>query len=643
MKRLLSITVLLLALVALIGCKDKVKAPRTEEISNLELVEMENGWMINSVLNNTVSSISIPEEHDGKPITSIQREAFKNCTKIKTLTIPYNVTYVGSYAFKGCTSLNELYISNESAVIEETAFESCPIFKAQVPGTHIGVVPKENLTSLYLAGGTVAERAFADFPLLSVIGVSGDVVFNEHALDGCAVISFRVLASEIDKLAIKESVSYLTIAPDRETNTTTLYRDAFKDYTNLRGITLENNNTTFDIREGAFDNCTATTFSVPASLMKSLPTTTKKLTITSGEIEYLGSTRAMALEVLIIKDGVTSVASGAFRECPSLRSVAIVASIDKIDDYTFYKCPSLESLDIGGTSTEIGKSAFADCTSLSELLIGTNIATVCQDAFKGCTSLTKLQLGSRVTAIEKNAFENCTSLEELSIGKSLTSLDFTAFLGCGSIKTISVSSSNTAYALVDKSLYTKDKKTLIKFANSDIAEYVIPEGTEVILEEAFLNATSLSKVVMPETITSIGKRAFDGCTSLSTINISGNITAIENNTFANCTSLRYIVIPKNVEVIGEKAFYKCSNLKSITIGEGVCQIKTQAFYGCDSLESILIPKNVEIVGERILASCESLALINCEAKEIPSTWDESWSKGNDAEIALGFETQSGEI
>lgn len=638
---ILSLLFLTLAIVA-ISC-NRVKDYRREEVDNIELVEMDEGWMINSVLDHTVSSLTIPEEYDGKPVISVQREAFKGCTGIKSLTIPYNVTYIGSYAFKGCTSLNELYISNESAVIEKTAFESCPIIKAQVPGAHIDIVPKEYLTSLYIAGGTVSERAFADLEMLSVIGVSGDVTFNEGALDGCGVISFRVLASELDKLQIKDKVYNLIIAPDRESNTTSIYRNAFKDYTSLRGITFENNNTTFDISEGAFENCIATEFSIPASLMEKLPRTTKKLTITSGEVEYLGSTRALSLEVLILKSGVTKVASGAFRECPSLRSVSIVASINTIDAYTFYKCPSLSSLDIGGSIEIIEKNAFSDCTSLTELTLGSSITSIGQDAFKGCTGVTSLTIGGSVREIKKGAFENCTSLEAITIGKGLTDLDYTAFLGCGSIKGFSVSSSNKSFASVDKALFTKDMKTLIRFANSDISEYIVPVGVEVILDEAFLNSTSLTKVIMPDTVVALGKSAFEGCTGLSEISLSEGITVIESNTFSSCTSLRYIVAPSKLTSIGEKAFYKCQALASITLGSELKEIKEQSFYGCDSLVSVVIPKSVEIVGARIFASCGSLVLINCEAKEIPSTWNESWSRGNDAEIALGFTTQSGEI
>lgn len=629
----------------LIGCDHtKVSERRKVVVDNIELVEMDEGWMINAVVDRSVTELTIPDEYDGAPVVSIQREAFKHCTGIKKLTIPYGVTYVGSYAFQRCTSLKELYISNEKAVIESTAFEGCPIQKAQVPGAHIDIVPKDNLYSLYIAGGTVGKEAFKDFELLTVIGVSGDVKFDEGALDGCGVISFRVLASELDKLQIKDQVFNLIIAPDRETNVTTLYRNAFESYTRLRGITFESYDTTFDFKEGAFDKCTATTFSIPASLLSLIPRTTKNLVITSGEVEYHGNTRYMDLVFLTIKSEVTKVASGAFRECNSLENVTILASVDKIEAYTFYKCPALETIDIGASIKSIEKDAFADCTAIEEITLAGQISSIKESSFKNCSSLAKLTIGSYVTEIGKSAFEGCTSLQLIAIGSGLSSLDSTAFLNCGSIRAFSVSEANNSFKSVDKCLFTKDGKTLIKYGQGqDSTAYAIPAGTEIIHEEAFLNASLLTSVTMPNSVTTIGKRAFESCSSLTSINISNSVDKIEANTFAQCSALRLVVIPDSVTSVGKNAFYKCASLVGLTIGTGVTQIESEAFYGCDELISVIIPKNVEIVGERIFASCDNLVLINCEAKEIPETFDEDWAKGNNAEIALGFQSQSGEI
>ena len=68
----------------LIGCdQTKVSERRKVVVDNIELVEMDEGWMINAVVDRSVTELTIPDEYDGAPVVSIQREAFKHCTGIK--------------------------------------------------------------------------------------------------------------------------------------------------------------------------------------------------------------------------------------------------------------------------------------------------------------------------------------------------------------------------------------------------------------------------------------------------------------------------------------------------------------------------------------------------------------------------------
>jgi hypothetical protein len=57
-------------------------------------------------------TVYIPEQHNGKPVTSIGDEAFYECSKLKVITIPDSVNNIGNSAFFRCSGLTEITIPN---------------------------------------------------------------------------------------------------------------------------------------------------------------------------------------------------------------------------------------------------------------------------------------------------------------------------------------------------------------------------------------------------------------------------------------------------------------------------------------------------------------------------------------------------
>lgn len=66
-------------------------------------------------------------EYDGKTysVTSIGNDAFFNCRKVTSITIPNSVTSIGDYAFYGCSSLASIDIPNSVTSIGEYVFSDC--------------------------------------------------------------------------------------------------------------------------------------------------------------------------------------------------------------------------------------------------------------------------------------------------------------------------------------------------------------------------------------------------------------------------------------------------------------------------------------------------------------------------------------
>ena len=58
-------------------------------------------------------------------ITLFPIDIFTECETIKTLTVPYNVTTIGSFAFDNCTSIKDITLSPQTSVINTGAFNNC--------------------------------------------------------------------------------------------------------------------------------------------------------------------------------------------------------------------------------------------------------------------------------------------------------------------------------------------------------------------------------------------------------------------------------------------------------------------------------------------------------------------------------------
>lgn len=70
-------------------------------------------------------NLIIPSTYNGKPVTAIGREAFRNQKAFKSLVIKNNITIIGDYAFTDCTGLINMTISDSVTRICSYAFWGC--------------------------------------------------------------------------------------------------------------------------------------------------------------------------------------------------------------------------------------------------------------------------------------------------------------------------------------------------------------------------------------------------------------------------------------------------------------------------------------------------------------------------------------
>ena len=169
--------------------------------------------------------------------------------------------------------------------------------------------------------------------------------------------------------------------------------------------------------------------------------------------------------------------------------------------------------------------------------------------------------GREVIQIGYNAFDN-TEIQSIFIPQSIKYINDYAFFYCPKLNNITVDLHNESYTSIDGNLYSKDEKTLLKYAIGKTDE----------------------NFVIPNSVTGIFYAPFNGCQFLTSVVISDSVTSIGQIAFANCTNLTSIIIPDSVDFIATGAFCGCSSLSSVIIGNGVQGIHADAFSSCPKLK-----------------------------------------------------------
>ena len=89
----------------------------------LESITISNVYSINKNAFKGCASLKSITILDG--LVSINLNAFKDCTSLTNITIPDSVTSIGSYAFEGCTSLTSITIPESVIAMGNDVFSNC--------------------------------------------------------------------------------------------------------------------------------------------------------------------------------------------------------------------------------------------------------------------------------------------------------------------------------------------------------------------------------------------------------------------------------------------------------------------------------------------------------------------------------------
>ena len=306
---------------------------------------------------------------------------------------------------------------------------------------------------------------------------------------------------------------------------------------------------------------------------------------------------------VVIPKGITEIGESAFDGCPALESIAIPASVTKIEPCTFYDwafggCRNFRTVQYEGTLEQW-------CEMENDWSLMKNAEHVFLSDGTDIKALTELVIPEGVAKIESCAFRECKSLISITIPESVTEIAG-SFEGCINIKTVKCGHTLAQWCEMKKGGYLMEyAESVLLGDGTDIkkmTELVIPEGVAKIGDWALEECAALTSVVIPESVTEISQWAFSECKNLKTVQYGGTLAqwcemkqsndlmqSAERVFLCDGTDIKdltELVVPEGVAKIGRYAFSECVRLTSVVIHESVTEIGSWAFEGCKNLNTV---------------------------------------------------------
>lgn len=320
------------------------------------------------------SSLVIPEQVDGKPVTEIDLKVFYYLTDnpIQEVRIPKTITRIGFFNFAACPSLRNICVDEEN-----------PVFSSKN-----GILFNKNQTVLIQAP----------------CGLSGKYIIPDtvkelgpSAFYGCSKIVLLVLPKSFESYGANTFGSS-TIVPASYKLELDPENPRFS--TSNDGFLLSKDETKFLM-------CTdklIKKYKIPQNIK------------TVGKNAF-GDCREM--REVSIPENIEQIEDSAFAYCYSLGEVELPPSLQSIGDRAFYGC-DFKTINIPDGVKTIGPFAFARCEKLEKITIPKSVQHIPERLFWKCNNLRKVEIEEGVKSVGAYFVEDCERLRDVDVPSSVS-------------------------------------------------------------------------------------------------------------------------------------------------------------------------------------------------------------------------------
>ena len=556
--------------------------------------------------------IIIPEYffYDGNDytVTQIGTCAFLDCNEMEEITIPNSVTVIEPSAFERCSGLTTLTVGKGVTTIDYEAFKNCSGLTTLILPTSLKTIGNESF------GGCTSLRTIIEERTTAPTIVS--TTFNGVDKNACT-------------LYVPEGCK-------------SVYANAayWKQFTNIVDDVLTTG--------PCGDNLTYTIYPD----MRVVISGTGEMWNRYDSENPLTKEYSQSIQQVIVEEGVTSIAAGAFQGCSDLTSVDIPTSMERIEGNAFTGCEDLQrinitdiaawcNIDLGDDGGDQMISYAFDSTPLylngkeiTNLIIPEGVTTISRCAFRNCENLWTVKIPDSVESIEMEAFAHSGFLNLVNIGKGLRSIAIHAFTETY-IDRIICNASNPP--VIDIPAFSSENQSALyvpygskeayeqaadgnfhywkRFGSID--EYFWDNGLSYILEPTEQTAsiiladatTEPVEVVIPSTIelagtsypvTTICQNAFQFCTGLTAVTIPSSIEGIETDAFTSCCALERI----NISDLAAWCSISLGTILDYVAGYAFPHLPL--YLNGEKIEQLVIPEEVSYVEEGAFVGCSGL-------------------------------------